>query len=81
MADLREIPNLIGANGKIIVRAQCGGFNCRKIFEVQNPVYPLPDTLICPDCEARFNEGIVRFVHANSGRTKGGFHLTDGYSE
>lgn len=81
MTDLREIPALIGANGVMIVRALCGAFNCRRIFEAKNPVYPLPDTLICPQCEARFNEGIVQFVHANSGKTKGGYHLTDGYSE
>lgn len=81
MADLREIPNIIGAGGKVIVRAQCAGLTCKRIFEVKNPVYPLPELLICSDCEERMNEGIVRFVHANSGRTKGGFHLTDGYTE
>lgn len=81
MADLRDIPNLIGVDGKMIIRAQCAGFTCKRIFEVKNPVFPLPEAIICPDCEVRFNEGIVQFVHANSGRTKGGFHLTDGYSE
>jgi hypothetical protein len=57
---------------------KCGGFACGKFFEVRGSV--VPDIPICPTCAARINEGIVRNLHAHTGKIKGGFHATDGYS-
>jgi hypothetical protein len=59
--------------------ATCGGFACGKLFEVKGTV--VPDIPICPECAARINAGIVRDLHARTGKLHGGFHVTDGYSE
>jgi hypothetical protein len=69
------------SGGKLIAKAKCGGFGCGKVFELTKPLNALPDILICPECEERFNRGITQWVHANSGRVGGNFHILDGYSK
>ena len=62
------------------VWVKCGGFACNNVFQVRDS-NEKPCIFICNSCEEKFNQGIVEYVHANTGKTKGNFHLTDGYSK
>ena len=68
-------------DGKLVFRVQCQAFNCSRIFELKNPHAVLPDVPVCPVCEQRFNQGIKEWVHSHTGKTKGNYHLIDGYSK
>jgi hypothetical protein len=74
------IHEFLGKDKQLALRAQCGNMLCKRIFELKNPVFPLPEIVFCPPCTMRMNEGIQQWLHANTGKTKGNFHITEGYS-
>lgn len=77
--DLRQFFHI--EHGRLVAKAQCQAFNCGRIFEIKHPDRPLPEMLVCPTCEQRFNWGIKEWLHANTGQVEGNFHLIDGYSK
>lgn len=71
-----EIRRVLG--GKPALAVKCGGLGCPNYVEVGDG--PQPDIHICKNCQNRMNEGIVQYLHAHTGKTRGGFHATDGYT-
>jgi hypothetical protein len=65
--------------GAKLIWVKCGGFRCNNVFQVRDDKGN-PDIYICKPCQQKFDEGIIMFVHANSGKLKGNYHITDGYS-
>lgn len=59
---------------------QCGGFGCKNYIAVSEGRLK-PEVLICAKCQERINQGIVEWVHANTGKIRGSYHIIDGAGE
>jgi hypothetical protein len=55
--------------------AVCGGFRCKRIFEVKGR--GTPTIYICSTCEQKINEGIKMTLHERTGRPIGNFNILD----